>query len=343
MTYRSLEGRSLPAVPFELTECHLAVTRFAASFAPIQHPYLWVRASFGSTERHLTVALVIALLVHLVVIFQVRFEPPARVLTPATSQPALEVTLVHRRTSVASVRTPDYLAQVSQQGGGTIPEVAHLAAPSPPPSISVASDSTLVHPPTPASTTTPHRVAMMEVRSAPHVVNKAVPMVFPHPKKTDPLVTEERTQSASAAELVANGLEIASLSSNQHFDFPNASRHPRSKYISASTREYRYAAYMTAWQLKVERIGNLNYPSDARRQNIYGSLILDVALGTDGEVRDIRVVRTSGHKLLDDTAIHIVQLSAPFARFPPDIRKDTDILHITRTWQFRESGLSGGP
>jgi len=91
---------------------------------------------------------------------------------------------------------------------------------------------------------------------------------------------------------------------------------------------------MEAWRSKVERIGNLNYPDEARKRKLSGSLILDVALNPDGSVNDVVVRRSSGQKILDDAAIRIVHLAAPFAPFPADIRKDTDILHITRTWQF---------
>lgn len=303
-------------------------------------------ASFGPGGHHLTFALMTALVAHLVVIFLVRFEPSARA-NPQASQSALEVILVHRR-APAPVKDADYLAQVNQQGEGTAQEAARPTSPLRP-SVSAArggsisSASASVHPLTPASVTTSPRIAIPEVRSATQVVSKVMPVASSPPKqRKKPSEIRNPERSASAAELVASGLEIASLSADLPFGLQGASRHPRSRYISASTREYRYAAYMTAWQLKVERIGNLNYPNDARRRKIYGSLILDVALGADGEVRDIRVVRSSGHKVLDDTAIRIVQLSSPFAPFPPDIRKDTDVLHITRTWQFREGGLSGG-
>ncbi|MEJ2760202.1 MAG: energy transducer TonB [Gammaproteobacteria bacterium] len=91
---------------------------------------------------------------------------------------------------------------------------------------------------------------------------------------------------------------------------------------------------MEAWRAKVERVGNLNYPQEAQRQGLSGSLILDVALNPDGSVKKIIVRRSSGYKVLDDAAIRIVKLASPFAPFPDDIRKETDILHITRTWQF---------
>ena len=48
----------------------------------------------------------------------------------------------------------------------------------------------------------------------------------------------------------------------------------------------------------------------------------------------IRLTRSSGHALLDDAAIRIVRLAAPYAPFPKEIREETDILEITRTWQF---------
>jgi periplasmic protein TonB len=94
---------------------------------------------------------------------------------------------------------------------------------------------------------------------------------------------------------------------------------------------------MEAWRAKVERIGNINYPDEARRRRLSGSLLLDVALNPDGSVQEITVRRSSGHKVLDDAAIRIVELASPFAPFPPDIRGEVDVLHVTRTWKFLNS------
>jgi protein TonB len=88
------------------------------------------------------------------------------------------------------------------------------------------------------------------------------------------------------------------------------------------------------WRAKVERIGNLNYPEMARREKIFGKLTLTVSIRADGSVESIEVDRPSGQRILDASAVRIVKLSAPFAPFPPDIRKDTDIISITRTWIF---------
>ncbi|HAZ59984.1 MAG TPA: hypothetical protein DCY89_00260 [Gammaproteobacteria bacterium] len=91
---------------------------------------------------------------------------------------------------------------------------------------------------------------------------------------------------------------------------------------------------MEAWRAKVERVGNLNYPEKAREKGLSGALILDVALRPDGTVEDIIVRKSSGHRELDDAAVRIVELAAPFAPFPRDFLDEVDVLHVTRTWQF---------
>ncbi|NNG12124.1 MAG: energy transducer TonB, partial [Halobacteria archaeon] len=111
-------------------------------------------------------------------------------------------------------------------------------------------------------------------------------------------------------------------------------RRPRQVYVSARTREFKYANYMNEWVQKVERVGNLNYPDVARREGLSGKLLLDVALNPDGTVRNISVLRPSGHAVIDEAAIRIVNLAAPFPPFSADIRKEADVLHITRTWEF---------
>jgi protein TonB len=112
---------------------------------------------------------------------------------------------------------------------------------------------------------------------------------------------------------------------------------PRRKQLSASTREYAYANYLDAWRRKVERIGNINYPEEAKRKKLHGSLILTVSIKADGTIDKIRVARSSGIKILDDAAKRIVRLASPYSAFPAEIRKKYDILDITRTWQFRNT------
>ena len=114
-----------------------------------------------------------------------------------------------------------------------------------------------------------------------------------------------------------------------------SSRVRRVTGVAPASPELSY--YFEAWRRKVERVGNLNYPDAARARSLYGSLRLLVAIVPDGTLRDVRVLESSGHRVLDDAALRIVRLAAPFAPFPPEMRRNTDVLEIVRTWQFRAS------
>ena len=121
------------------------------------------------------------------------------------------------------------------------------------------------------------------------------------------------------------------------------SERPKKRRISASTKEFSAAAYMKAWELKVERIGNMNYPQEARQKALNGSLMLSVDINPDGSVPagGIVISRSSGHSVLDEAAVRIVRLGAPYAAIPEDVLRGNDMLTIIRTWKFETSnGLS---
>ncbi|MDO9221687.1 MAG: energy transducer TonB, partial [Thiobacillus sp.] len=107
--------------------------------------------------------------------------------------------------------------------------------------------------------------------------------------------------------------------------------------VGANVKEYAFARYVEDWVTKVERVGNVNYPEAARRQGVYGSLKLTVSIRVDGSLEGVEVDRSSGSKILDAAAVKIVELASPYAAFPADMRKKTDILSITRTWTFTRS------
>ena len=166
--------------------------------------------------------------------------------------------------------------------------------------------------------------------------SQAAAAVPPAPTPPSPVPPNLEAEQ-NAADLITSSYQIAALSAEIKRQLDERAKRPRRQFVSAATREYKYAAYMETWRQKVERVGNLNYPREARRKSLTGSLILDVALHPDGSLEAITVRRSSGNRILDDAAIYIVTLAAPFAPFPEDIRKEVDVLHITRTWQFLNS------
>jgi len=156
-----------------------------------------------------------------------------------------------------------------------------------------------------------------------------------------PFLTSEPPRVKAAEILASRNREFTELTTRiQHAVAASANR-SRRKAIGAGTREYKYANYLEAWQRKVERVGNLNYPEEAKRRGIYGDLVLHIAIRVDGGLEQVRVLRSSGFDLLDEAAVGIVELAAPFSPFPPAIRAETDVLDITRTWRFLSSHRLG--
>lgn len=265
----------------------------------------------------LIVSVLIAAALHALIILGITFTPeePKPI---DNSLPTLDITLVPKRNTPPPDEA-DYLAQASQDGAGNVAEKVRPQ---------LAQEARMASTPPPAES--PTRPKEMTRDDAQRQV--AVAETPPAPEQAKPV---------SAAELINRSLELVSLDEQIRQSMQAYSQRPRQTFISARTREFKFASYMNEWVSKVEKVGNLNYPDEARRQGISGSLMLQVAVNTDGSVRNIRVLRSSGHKVLDDAAIRIVQLASPYAPLPPEIRKDTDILHITRTWEFLNSqGLS---
>ena len=153
-----------------------------------------------------------------------------------------------------------------------------------------------------------------------------------------PELKKRQVDAASGGEdLVQRSLEIARLEAEINKNWDAYQKLPRRKFIGARTQEYRFAQYIEDWRIKVERIGNLNYPEQARRQHLYGRLQLSVSIRADGSVESMEVSKSSGQRILDAAAMRIVKLAAPYAPLPANIVKDTDILTITRTWSFTQS------
>ncbi len=268
-----------------------------------------------NTEKF-TVALFIAMLVHIVVLYSIGFVMPKSNQLPNT---AMEIILLPKKISERLPNKADYLAQVSHKGGGKIQDTQkNLSMPTMP----------SFTPPQFSAPTRQVKILTTE-KLAQHLVISQPDVTLP---KT-PISKNTLLINASAAKL-------AKLQAELDAKFNLYTKQPREKYINPNTREYNYANYMDAWRRKVEEIGSLNYPDKARQQHLSGSLVLDVVLNSNGTIHQVTIKQASGYKILDEAALRIVRLAAPFAPFPEAIRKETDLLHIIRTWEFRYNSLS---
>lgn len=165
-------------------------------------------------------------------------------------------------------------------------------------------------------------------------------VVEPAAKNETEEAAPEINSLSDAQALLARSLEIARLEAQQQALAEQYAKRPRVRTISTLTAKASDDAfYLRQWQEKIERVGNLNYPERIRRENLTGRLRMLVALKPDGSVKEAQILKSSGHPVLDQAALEIVRLSAPFAPFPRSIRERTDILEIIRTWQFGNGNL----
>ena len=243
--------------------------------------------------------------------------------------PTLDVILTETR-SDQPPQDADFIAQANNQGGGESdrperPREEQLA-PVPKADPGVAPEPLLAQAPPP------------EPEPIPRVLSTQAPSPVALPVPKDQRETEPNLLPPGR-ELVEQSLEMARLAAEIERRQELMAKRPKRKFISASTREYEYATYLRAWVAKVERVGNLNYPDEARRRGLAGRLVMTVAVRRDGSIEEIVLNRSSGLGVLDQAAMRIVRLSEPYPPLPRT-QDNIDVLHITRTWQFQNGSVA---
>jgi protein TonB len=241
---------------------------------------------------------------------------------PAPVVPTLDIILTTTRSDQAP-KQADYLAQASQQGGGESDTPERPREPQPAPV------------PKPDEGLAPAPIQAAAPKPQPDVRQPVLTTTRPADLRADSrdLTPSPPKPLPSSRELIERSLEMARLAAELERQTAAYAKRPKRKFVSASTQEYEFASYMRAWVARVERIGNLNYPDDARRRNLQGQLVLTVAIRRDGTVESIDIVQPSGYPVLDEAATRTVRLAEPFGPLP-ETKEKVDVLHITRTWQF---------
>lgn len=327
-----------------------------------------------TTDRsRLFLTLLFSVLLHVAVVLSVSFD----ILSPPTNQPLneLEITLVREQTP--EPEDADFLAQADNQGGGE----EEQPTPEPTPTLPVPvleepvsqpqlNTDPLPMPelPVPLAPEPPQEQPTPEPEPQPDPDPQPEPEPEPAPEPipdSDKLTTDEADEEIvedtaaddaappvvpeapsrpSAEALMAQARnEISALQDKMDQNSRAMSNNPEKRRISASTKDYAAAAYMQAWERKVERIGNLNYPNEARQKGINGTLMVSVDIRPDGSVPEDGIVisHSSGHKVLDDAAIKIVRMGAPYAPVPENVLQDSEMLTVIRTWKFEsDRGMS---
>ena len=277
--------------------------------------------AIGESSR-LGATLVLSVLVHAMLVLGIGFAAE----DAAPVVPTLDVILSQTRSELTPAQA-DFLAQANNQGGGehdrSTRPTAPLAGPLPRPEDGLAPRPLRAQ--TPAPSPPPDARVVSSSRA-----EETVPAAQPRPDVAPaPLPPGQ--------EKIARDIEMARLAAEIQLRSQQYAKRPMRKFVSASTKEYAWAQYLRGWVDRVERVGNLNYPDEARRRRIGGLVVISVGVRRDGSVESTRIIQSSNIPMLDNAALRIVQLSAPFEPLPKT-QEDPDILHVTRTWQFMPGG-----
>ncbi len=308
----------------------------------------------------MSIAIWLSLGIHLLIL-AIHFEPALKKFTD--NLPVLEVMLVNSKTSSKPVKA-DVFAQANLDRGGNTDQNRKIksalpvlkqqkTAPDAKPLPVQKTGAKLANQrarQTKVQTSEQKHIALLEkqalalmtqLNSPQKVQSQVVPVA--KLKELESSNQAPVSKKLDMQEITANALEmdrLEALIAKQQDDYQ---KRPRRKFIGARAKEYRYALYVDSWRQKVEKYGNLNYPVVARDLKLYGNLQMTVSINADGSVEKIEVSRSSGNKLLDESAKQIVEQAAPYARFPNDVQKEIDILSITRTWTFsKEDSIATG-
>ena len=275
----------------------------------------------SESQRNLSIALGVSVLLHAVLLsLHFKFPDASR----AFQDKALDIILVNSKSS----RKPtdaQALAQANLDGGGNSEQNRRAKTPLPP-SAQQQTGNDLQQ--------AQKRVQALEAQQR-RLLEQAQGKSMP-PSRNDSELQPAPEPAPSGRDLMSSALEMARLQGEIARQTEEYNKKPRVKNLGTRAEEYRFARYMEDWRIKIERVGTLNYP-EAAKGKLSGSLILTVRIKGDGSVERIDIDRSSGHRILDDAARRIVRMAEPFAAFSADIRRDVDILEITRTWTFTSS------
>jgi protein TonB len=288
----------------------------SASVAPV--PTWQARES-----QRLGATLTLSVLVHALLILGVGFA----VSDSAPLVPTLDVIFSQTLTPLTP-RQADFLAQANQQGGGDHDKVQRPRDNQ----AGIVPQAQAGLSPVPqqrqeAASVPPPQTRVVNSRNGTDTVAAAQPQPLPEQPRPDAPMTAREQRD----------VEMARLAAEVHLRSAQYAKRPNRKFVSASTREYAYANYLRAWVDRAERVGNLNYPDEARARRLGGQVVITVGVRRDGTVESARILQSSGTPLLDETALRVITLAQPFPPLPKT-EDAIDILQVTRTWVFLPGG-----
>lgn len=246
---------------------------------------------------------------------------------PSAKPKTLEVTLV--RHSSKAPQEADFIAQANQQASGTELHKQKLTTTE---TAQFLSDNIQdITPPV-----QPEIASHKPSQDKPLLATQDQESVFkiqPIPEKHQKTLAERFSGETQVPSHLSS--DISTLEALLDRQRQAYAKRPRIRRLtSVSAKSAVDAQYLDDWRRKIERVGNVHYPIEAKRNHLYGQLRLAVMIKPNGYVDNIEVLHSSGIRVLDDAAMRIVRLAEPFEVFPKALKAEVDQLEIIRTWQF---------
>ena len=270
-------------------------------------------------------ALLLAMAVHAALILGVSFRAA---MAPQYKTPQIEVTLASRPSATAP-EDARQIAQANQEGSGDEAQINRISSRN-----NLQTDTTSVQQ---AVLQAPRQEAELQRNVLTTTAAARLSAT------TDQTEEEQRKIDLEgiSPELAHLNHQVASLQAELDDETRVYADQPRVRRLTAaSAKQSVDAAYLLDWRRRLEAVGNQYYPQASVRYGLYGDLRMLVVIRQDGSLEDIRILSSSGYAVLDEAAIKIVRMAAPYSPFPPELKATTDKLEIVRTWHFQEKELS---
>lgn len=281
------------------------------------------RQSHGAKQdRRLWLAIGISLLFH-ALLLTLHFKFPDA--SQAMRERAMDIILVNAK-SKSKPHDAQALAQSNLDGGGNTDENRRAKTPLPPTPAKNDGDAIQQMQRRVQELETAQQRLLTQAKSLRNIATANTAAEQPAPV----------VPSVSGLDLAESARAMARLEGEINKSVDEYSKRPRKKFVGARTEEYALAAYLDAWKQKIERIGTLNYPPEARGK-LYGAVVLFVELrAEDGSLYNAEISKSSGHKVLDQAALRILRMSAPFGPIPKEGLGGATVLSFGRTWYFTQ-------
>ncbi len=255
-----------------------------AAFSAIV-PFVRHRAGRTADRRQLSTAFVVSILVHAVVVVALLL-----VLRYATRAPV-------RIQPFGFLSIPEGAAELGPIGALSEGMIPHATSPMPDRNVEPLEDALREIPDEPAALPMEHVTPPLEPADSPAVsAFPAEPIAIPHTKSK--VRTFASDASATAGGAIPNTISNVSGPSSPHTSNvagPTAPGSGRSRTVSG-------AGMLNSGGPSGNQMP-ITYPEEAKRRRYEGTAIIYIHVAASGDVDEVRLVKSSGHALLDDAAV----------------------------------------